>query len=181
MTADRYDAAERFNAGKVRFLVSTEAAGEGIDLQENCRTLVHVDLPWNPMRLHQRVGRLNRYGQKNAVEVLALRNPDTVEAMIWDRLNEKIERIMQALGEAMDEPEDLMQLVLGMESPSLFKELFSEGSAVPKESLSGWFDGKTKTFGGKGAIQTVKDLVGHSERFDFQDLKEIPSKDLDDL
>ena len=181
MTEDRYNAADNFNAGKVRFLVSTEAAGEGIDLQENCWTLMHVDLPWNPMRLHQRVGRLNRYGQKNAVEVVTLRNPDTVEALIWDRLNEKIERIMQAMGEAMDEPEDLMQLVLGMASPSLFNELFSDGSTLSKESLSDWFDDKTKTFGGKGAIQTVKELIGHSERFDFQDLKDIPPKDLEDL
>ena len=60
----RADAADQFNAGLVRFLVSTEAGGEGIDLQESCHSLIHVDLPWNPMRMHQRVGRLNRYGQK---------------------------------------------------------------------------------------------------------------------
>lgn len=63
--------------------MSTEAAGEGIDLQESCHTLIHVDLPWNPMRLHQRVGRLNRYGQKHPVEVVTLRNPATVESRIW--------------------------------------------------------------------------------------------------
>ena len=44
-------------------MISTEAGGEGIDLQENSYSLIHVDLPWNPMCLHQRVGRLNRYGQ----------------------------------------------------------------------------------------------------------------------
>ena len=113
-------------------------------------------------RLHQRVGRLNRYGQRHAVEVITLRNPNTVEALIWDRLNEKIGRIMQALSEAMDEPEDLMELVLGMASPSLFNELFSEGASVSRESLGDWFDEKSKTFGGKGAIQTVKNLIGHS-------------------
>ena len=57
----REDVADAFNSGKIRFLVSTEAGGEGIDLQERCHCLIHVDLPWNPMRLHQRVGRLNRY------------------------------------------------------------------------------------------------------------------------
>ena len=62
----REEAVRRFNAGECRFLISTEAGGEGIDLQERCHTLVHVDLPWNPMRLHQRVGRLNRYGQKTS-------------------------------------------------------------------------------------------------------------------
>jgi ERCC4-related helicase len=181
LTEDRYTAAERFNAGQIRFLVSTEAAGEGIDLQESCWTLIHVDLPWNPMRLHQRVGRLNRYGQNHSVEVVNLRNPDTVESLIWDRLNEKIERIMKALSEAMDEPEDLMQLVLGMASPSIFNELFGESASVSKGSLSKWFDERTKTFGGKGAIQAVKDIVGNSERFDFGDLKDIPPKDLEDL
>ena len=110
----RESAATRFNAGQVRFLVSTEAGGEGIDLQERCHVLIHVDLPWNPMRLHQRVGRLNRYGQKYPVEVVTLRNPDTVESRIWDKLNEKLKRIMLALGNAMEEPEDLLQLVLGM-------------------------------------------------------------------
>ncbi len=49
------------------------------------------------MRLHQRVGRLSRYGQKRAVSVYILRNPQTVEARIWDLLNEKLERIQLAL------------------------------------------------------------------------------------
>ena len=82
----REKAAAMFNEGAVRFLVSTEAGGEGIDLQERCATLVHVDMPWNPMRLHQRVGRLSRYGQRRSVAAYILCNPDTVEARIWDLL-----------------------------------------------------------------------------------------------
>lgn len=88
---------------------------KGIDLQERCSALIHVDLPWNPMRLHQRVGRLNRYGQQRPVEVVSLRNPDTVEAMIWQKLEQKLNSIMRALGSAMDEPEDLMQPRFGHE------------------------------------------------------------------
>lgn len=178
---ERFVAADHFNTGKKRFLVSTEAAGEGIDLQENCHSLIHVDLPWNPMRLHQRVGRLNRYGQKNAVEVITLRNPATVESRIWDRLNTKIERIMAALGGAMDEPEDLLQLVLGMTSPLLFTELFADATSVGSERLDNWFDQKTRTFGGEDAIDTVKTLIGNSSHFDYQDLEQIPPKDLQDL
>ena len=86
-TEDRRLAAARFNRGEVRFLVSTEAAGEGVDLQGNCSALIHVDLPWNPMRLHQRVGRLSRYGQTDPVDVVTVRNPDTVESRIWDLLD----------------------------------------------------------------------------------------------
>ena len=176
---DRATAADRFNQGKVRFLISTEAGGEGIDLQENCHTLIHVDLPWNPMRLHQRVGRLNRYGQTRQVEVISLRNPDTVESLIWEKLNEKINNIMMAFTQIMEEPEDLLQLVLGMTSPSLFREIFSEAEGLPRENFSGWFDKKTANFGGKDVVETVKEIVGHCAKFDFQEVSsQIPKLDL---
>lgn len=178
---DRSEAADLFNAGKVRFLISTEAGGEGIDLQDRCYSLIHVDLPWNPMRLHQRVGRLNRYGQKLPVEVVTLRNPATVEARIWDLLNAKLERIMSALGGAMDEPEDLLQLVLGMSSPGAFTQLFSQGQYVKKQKLNEWFDTQSTTFGGESAIETVKSLVGHASRFDLSNLSEVPNVDLPEL
>ena len=138
---DRASAADRFNAGRVRFLVSTEAGGEGIDLQQSCFTLVHVDLPWNPMRLHQRVGRLNRYGQHQTVKVTLFRNPDTVEGRIWDLLNEKLQRINGALRGAMDEPEDMLQLVLGMTSPALFQELYAD---APRRLRAGWMIGSIR-------------------------------------
>lgn len=178
----REDAAHKFNSGQVRFLVSTEAGGEGIDLQERCFSLVHVDLPWNPMRLHQRVGRLNRYGQTRQVEVFTIRNPSTVESRIWDKLNTKIDSIMQSLGRAMDEPEDLLQLVLGMARPTMFRELFTEASEVPAEALSRWFDEKTSQFGGRDALDTVRSLIGNCATFDFQDVSaKIPRIDLPDI
>ncbi|MES9887333.1 MAG: SNF2-related protein [Candidatus Sedimenticola sp. 6PFRAG1] len=178
---NRSDAADLFNEGKVRFLISTEAGGEGIDLQDRCHSLIHVDLPWNPMRLHQRVGRLNRYGQKHPVDVISLRNPATVESRIWDLLNEKLARITSALSGAMDEPEDLLQLVLGMSNTSVFTEIFSSGQSVSKDRLDGWFDTKTETLGGKSAIDTVKALVGNATRFDLSGLKEVPDVDLPHL
>jgi len=176
------EAENDFNSGKVRFLVSTEAGGEGIDLQESCYSLIHVDLPWNPMRMHQRVGRLNRYGQTRQVEVMTLRNPDTVETRIWDKLNEKIDRINSAFREVMEEPEDILQLVLGMTSPTFFRDIFADGSQMDNEGLSDWFDGRTATFGGKDAIETVRDLVGNVNRFDFREVSDqIPRTDLQDL
>jgi superfamily II DNA or RNA helicase len=178
----RERAAERFNTGQVRFLISTEAGGEGIDLQQNCYSLIHIDLPWNPMRLHQRVGRLNRYGQSRRVEVFTIRNPDTVEARIWDKLNAKIEQIMRALGRVMREPEDLFQLVLGMSSPALFREIFTDATNVPAESLDDWFDTKTAQFGGRDVLTAVQALVGNCARFDFQQAcHQIPRLDLPDL
>ena len=181
LTSNREMTADAFNQGRIRFLVSTEAGGEGIDLQERCHTLIHVDLPWNPMRLHQRVGRLNRYGQKNPVDVVTIRNPNTVESRIWGKLETKLNSIMTALGYAMDEPEDLMQMVLGMAGQSFFNELFTEGSSVQADRLDEWFDAKTQSLGGKSAIATVSDLIGHCQSFDLSQLDDVPRKDLPDL
>ena len=178
---DRYDAAEKFKNGDVRFIVCTEAGGEGIDLQDNCHSMIHVDLPWNPMRLHQRVGRLNRYGQKHGVDVITLRNPDTVESRIWSLLNEKIESVMRALGTAMDEPEDLLQLILGMTDASIFNQLFAGGIDQNPDNLRQWFDAKAGTFGGHSAVSAVASLVGHADKFKYEDLDEVPKQDLVDL
>ena len=181
---DRHLAAARFNRGKVRFLVSTEAAGEGIDLQVHCSALIHVDLPWNPMRLHQRVGRLSRYGQTEPVEVVTVRNPDTVESRIWDLLDEKLARINLAFQGAMDDPEDIRQLVIGMASPpGMFTNVFANAApSLSGHSLREWFDTGTATFGGEDAVETVRSLVGHVARFDFGTVADqIPQVDLPDL
>ncbi len=183
LNMSRFDAAEAFNEGKYRFIVSTEAAGEGIDLQDNCHVVFHVDLPWNPMRLHQRVGRLNRYGQKERVEVRNFRNPDTVESRIWDKLNAKLENINLAFGAVMEQKEDMFQLVLGMASPKQMQDLFV---GVPRnaddETLSTWFDAKTKTLGDQDIFKTVQQTFGNAARFDYQQVSSIlPRVDLTDL
>jgi len=177
----REDTADAFNHGSIKFLVSTEAGGEGVDLQTLCNTLIHVDLPWNPMRLHQRVGRLNRYGQRYTVEVVTIRNPVTVESRIWNKLEEKLNHIMEALGYAMDEPEDLMQMILGMAGPRFFNELFSEAQQIQPDRLTDWFDEKTRSLGGRDAISTITNLVGHCQSFDLTHLDGVPRKDLPDL
>lgn len=178
---DRYHAADQFKNGQVRFIVCTEAGGEGIDLQDNCYSMIHVDLPWNPMRLHQRVGRLNRYGQKHQVEVITLRNPDTVESRIWDLLNSKITTVMRSLGDAMEEPEDLLQLILGMSDKGFFDSLFIGGLRQKSETLKTWFDSQTGTFGGRSAVSVVKGLVGHVDKFEYQNLQEVPKLDLGNM
>ena len=175
----REKAASDFNGGRTRFLISTEAGGEGIDLQARCATLVHIDLPWNPMRLHQRVGRLNRYGQKRVVRVYLMRNPETVEARIWELLEEKLGRIQAALSASMEEAEDISQLVIGMTGSHFFDELFSEGVARQSARLSDWFDTTTMQFGGEDAVDAVRTIVGNVARYDFQSTGgDIPKLDL---
>ena len=178
----RKTAEDRFNSGAVRFLISTEAAGEGIDLQERCSRLIHVDLPWNPMRLHQRVGRLNRIGQRELVKVMLFQNPDTVESRIWVLLNEKLERIRRSINAVTEEPEDLHQLVLGIARPGMLDAVFSKADQVPREKLDQWFDHETGQMGGEDAVRVVQNLLGHAQHFDFAQVSDrVPKLDLQDL
>lgn len=178
----RETAKDKFNSGEIRFLISTEAAGEGVDLQERCSRLIHVDLPWNPMRLHQRVGRLNRIGQGDIVKVMLFQNPDTVESRIWELLNEKLERIRRSINAVAEEPEDLHQLVLGIARPGMLDAVFSAADQVPRAKLEEWFDQQTGQMGGEDAVRVVQDLLGHAQHFDFAQVSERgPKLDLPDL
>ena len=177
----RMQAMKSFNSGRCRFLVSTEASGEGVDLQENCHVLIHVDLPWNPMRLHQRVGRIYRYGQTKDVDVVTLHNPDNLESRIWELLDEKCTEINKAFGHVMDSPEDMKQMVLGVEDPGFYSSLFSKGIRKDKETLSSWFDAKTKSLGNQAAIDTIRGIETRAARFDLSALDDVPKFELDDL
>ena len=88
---------ERFRQPNgARFLVATDAAGEGINLQF-CRLMVSYDIPWNPARLEQRMGRIHRYGQKHDVRVVNLVAGGTHEGRVLKVLLEKLESVRLAL------------------------------------------------------------------------------------
>ena len=78
-------------------LIATEAAGEGINLQF-CHLMVNYDIPWNPNRLEQRMGRIHRYGQQKEVFVFNLVAIDTREGRVLYKLFEKLDEIRDALG-----------------------------------------------------------------------------------
>ncbi|MBN1590757.1 MAG: DUF3883 domain-containing protein, partial [Pirellulales bacterium] len=83
--------------GGARFLVCTDAAGEGINLQF-CWIMINYDVPWNPARLEQRMGRIHRYGQKHdPVIILNLVAPKTREGRVLKTLLDKLERIRKEL------------------------------------------------------------------------------------
>ena len=73
---EKMDAMNRFNDRSARILISTEAGGEGLNLHHACHVMVNYDLPWNPSRLVQRIGRLYRYGQQRRVQVINLHAED---------------------------------------------------------------------------------------------------------
>ena len=85
------------NEGGSKYLVATDAAGEGINLQV-CWLMVNYDIPWNPARLEQRMGRIHRYGQKHdPVIILNLVAGQTREGRVMRTLLEKLERIRREL------------------------------------------------------------------------------------
>ncbi len=84
--------------GGALYLVATDAAGEGINLQV-CWLMVNYDIPWNPARLEQRMGRIHRYGQKHdKVYILNLVAGNTREGRVMKTVLEKLERIRRELG-----------------------------------------------------------------------------------
>lgn len=85
-------------------LLSTEAAGEGRNLQF-CRALVNFDLPWNPLRIEQRVGRIHRVGQTEAVDIFNLAAQGTIEEYVLDILDRKLNMFELVIGE--------MDMILG--------------------------------------------------------------------
>ncbi len=91
-------AESRFNDPDTRILLATDAASEGLNLQRYCHILVNYELPWNPNRLEQRIGRIHRYGQKRIASIYNLLIKGSKEAEIFNRLQEKIEVIRKQLG-----------------------------------------------------------------------------------
>lgn len=90
----QYDFAQK----DTQILIATDAAGEGINLQF-CRLLLNWDIPWNPNRLEQRMGRIHRYGQKNDVLVFNMVANNTKEGHVLERLLTKLDIIRESIGD----------------------------------------------------------------------------------
>ena len=113
-------------------LVSTDAMSEGRNLQF-CNILVNMDLPWNPMRVEQRIGRVHRIGQKRNVFIFNMALKDTVEEYVLDRLYHKIDLFQQSVGE-------LSSILSGLEESGssfedqIFERLVNADSEVDLEN-----------------------------------------------
>lgn len=92
----RLYAEQQFREGAIQVLVATEAAGEGINLQV-CNVLFNYDIPWNPNRLEQRMGRIHRYGQSKDCLIFNFVAGNTIEGRVLERLLEKLQEIRNAL------------------------------------------------------------------------------------
>ena len=87
---------QQFREGAIQILVATEAAGEGINLQ-CCHILFNYDIPWNPNRLEQRMGRIHRYGQRHDCLIFNFVATNTIEGRVLQRLLDKLQEIRDAL------------------------------------------------------------------------------------
>lgn len=87
------------NNNEIRFLICSEVASEGIDMHRKCHRLINYDLPWNPMKLEQRIGRIDRYGQlADKVFVVNLICKDNIEDKIYAKLYERVTVFENSLG-----------------------------------------------------------------------------------
>ena len=90
----------RFNdpTSETRILIATDAAAEGLNLQHTCRYLIHVEVPWNPMRLEQRNGRLDRHGQEREVMTHHFKSSQVEEMEMLDYVARKANTVREDLG-----------------------------------------------------------------------------------
>ncbi len=97
MSLDERIRAEKIFRDETQIMVATEAAGEGINLQF-CHIMINYDIPWNPNRLEQRMGRIHRYGQQKDVYIFNLVTEDTIEGKVLSRMFDKLDEIRKKLG-----------------------------------------------------------------------------------
>src|SRR5271165_4022075 len=121
---ERRDVQERF-AKNARVLISTDAGGEGLNLQF-CHMVVNLDLPWNPMKLEQRIGRVDRIGQDATVRAINFVFEDTVEFRVREVLEQKLAVILEEFG--VDKTSDVLDSV---EAAQIFDNLYVEALLHP--------------------------------------------------
>lgn len=115
---------------RAQVLIATEAGGEGINLQF-CSHLINYDLPWNPMRIEQRIGRIHRYGQMKDVHVYNFAIRETIEEHIMKLLYEKISLFEQVIGQL----DDILAALHINDIESEIKHIYSESTSTGEAKI----------------------------------------------
>jgi superfamily II DNA or RNA helicase len=165
---------DEFNHGQSRLLFATDAASEGIDLQHSCHIMANYELPWNPNRLEQRIGRIHRYGQDKEVKVWNFLFDDTRESEIFEMLQTKVEEIRSKLGNTadvlgilddIDVDSFIMESIQNDDPPSATKEELEELIEERQRTLEEWYERSlvdTSTFDAESRRQ-IQEVVDESE------------------
>ncbi len=112
-------------ASDARILISTDAGGEGLNLQF-CHVVINYDIPWNPMRLEQRIGRVDRIGQTHTVRAINLVIDDSIEHRVLEVLEEKLAVIFEEFG--IDKTGDVLD---SAQAGQIFDDLYVEAILNP--------------------------------------------------
>jgi superfamily II DNA or RNA helicase len=156
-----------------RVLVCTAAGREGINLQF-ARILFNFDLPWNPMDLEQRIGRIHRYGQNHTAQVYNLVLSDTIEGRIFLLLDEKLTEIAKTVGKMDDQgnvAEDLRVQILGQLSERLNYDRLYEEALTDPELKRTELELRAALSNSEEARQVVFDLFQDLDGFSLDDYK----------
>lgn len=137
---ERQEQVERFRLphedGGARFMICTDAAAEGINLQF-CWIMINFDIPWNPARLEQRMGRIHRYGQKHdPVQIVNLVAPKTREGMVIQTLLNKLEIIRDSLG-SEKVFDSIGRLFEGLSLKTYMEQAITDGADTVAHELDG--------------------------------------------
>ena len=165
---ERRQAQWDFAKPETQILLATDAAGEGINLQF-CRLLINWDIPWNPNRLEQRMGRIHRYGQKENVLVFNMVASNTREGQVLERLLKKLDIIRTSIGD--DRVYDVIQDVLEDVRLSEIMDSVLNGKRTPFDEI---IEQPNEEFQQIVAekIHSQKDRLSHSP-IDYKDAREL--------
>src|SRR3954452_25603060 len=167
-------AEKRFKqANGPKVMICTAAGREGINLQF-ARVLFNFDLPWNPMDMEQRIGRIHRYGQSHTAQVYNLVLSDTIEGRIFLLLDEKLTEIARTVGKVDEHgnvAEDLRAQILGQLSERLnYDRLYQEALSDPELKRT-QVELEAALANSKEARQVVFDLFQALDGFSLDDYK----------
>ncbi|MCK5342197.1 MAG: SWF/SNF helicase family protein, partial [Candidatus Heimdallarchaeota archaeon] len=130
MSAEEKIKARNDFQNNAQFLISTDAGGEGVNLQF-CWVMINYDMPWNPMRLEQRIGRIDRIGQEHDVKVINFQLADTVEQRVRDVIETKLETIKEEFNDGEDKLADILST---LQDEFSFEKIYID--AVRKKAAS---------------------------------------------
>lgn len=177
---EKIAAVEKFWAADgARFLISTSAGGEGINLQVG-RILFNYDLPWNPMAVEQRIGRIHRYGQQDTCQVYNLVARDTVEERIYGMLDQKLGEIARTIGKidpATGQPlEDFRSDILGFLGSSPNYQALYMKALMDKDFKRTEREIEEALKNARDACEAVNSLTQDLSTFNLQDYLQIEGR-----
>lgn len=147
---------------KARLLISTDAGGEGLNLQF-CHVIINYDLPWNPMRLEQRIGRVDRIGQPKTVRAINFVFEDSVEFRVREVLEEKLAIIFNEFG--IDKTGDILD---SAKAGELFEDIFTSAIINPDDIQSSIDQTLTEMRAQIDEIREASAVYSISEKLDIE-------------